>query len=54
MVIVELSGGLGNQLFQYAFARFLAYKLNTELKLDLSHAKISLNPKNHSYYRLGD
>lgn len=54
MVIIELSGGLGNQLFQYAFGRFLAYKLNTELKLDLSRAKISLSPKNHICYRLGD
>ena len=36
MVIVELSGGLGNQIFQYAFALNLANKLNTELKLDIS------------------
>ena len=54
MVIVNLSGGLGNQLFQYAVGRFLAHKLNTELKLDLSSAKVSLNPKGHSNYRLGD
>ena len=54
MVIVELSGGLGNQLFQYAVSRCLALKLNTELKLDLSKAKVSLNPKGHGNYRLGD
>lgn len=54
MVIVHLSGGLGNQLFQYAVGRFLAHKLNTELKLDLSSAKISLNPKDHKHYRLGE
>ena len=54
MVIVELSGGLGNQLFQYAVSKCLALKFNTELKLDLSQAKISLNPKHHSFYRLGD
>ena len=54
MVIVELSGGLGNQLYQYAFGRFVAHKLNSELKLDLSKAKMSLNPKHHGFYRLGD
>ena len=54
MVIVELSGGLGNQLFQYAVSRCLALKLNTELKLDLSKAKVSLNPKGHVNYRLAD
>ena len=54
MVIVQLSGGLGNQLFQYAVGRCVAYKLNTELKLDLTHAKISFKPKNHEHYRLGD
>jgi hypothetical protein len=34
MVIVRLVGGLGNQLFQYAAARRLTYKLKTQLKLD--------------------
>ena len=34
MVITHLSGGLGNQMFQYAAARCLAYKINTELKID--------------------
>ena len=54
MVIVNLSGGLGNQLFQYAAAKSVAQKLNTELKLDLTSAKVSLNPKGHGHYRLGD
>ncbi len=36
MVIVHLMGGLGNQLFQYSFARNIAIKNNCELKLDLS------------------
>jgi hypothetical protein len=35
MVIVRLAGGLGNQLFQYATGRALAYRLQTTLKLDL-------------------
>lgn len=36
MVIVQLKGGLGNQMFQYAAARRLAAQQNIELKLDLS------------------
>ncbi|MHB8261610.1 MAG: alpha-1,2-fucosyltransferase [Bacteroidia bacterium] len=36
MIISQLNGGLGNQLFQYAIAKKLALKLNTELVLDLS------------------
>lgn len=54
MIIVNLGGGLGNQLFQYAIGRRLAHKLGTELKLDLTSAKVSLNPKGHGHYRLGD
>jgi len=36
MIIVKLIGGLGNQLFQYALGRHLAYILQTELKLDIA------------------
>lgn len=36
MIIVNIVGGLGNQMFQWAFARALSVKSNTELKLDLS------------------
>lgn len=35
MVTVLLSGGLGNQMFQYAAAKALATRLNTSLVLDL-------------------
>ncbi len=35
MIIVQISGGLGNQLFQYALGRQLALKHNTTLKLDI-------------------
>lgn len=41
MIIVELTGGLGNQMFQYAAGRALANKLNTELRLD--HAFFETN-----------
>lgn len=36
-IIVRLTGGLGNQLFQYAAARRLAHVNDSPLKLDLSH-----------------
>lgn len=34
MIIIRLTSGLGNQLFQYATARNIAYKHNTILKID--------------------
>jgi hypothetical protein len=37
MIVVQLSGGLGNQMFQYALGRCLAGKLGCGLKLDLSN-----------------
>mgnify|MGYP001579144857 CR=1 FL=1 len=36
MVIVKIIGGLGNQMFQYATARAIAYRNKTSIKLDLS------------------
>ena len=36
MLIARITGGIGNQLFQYAFIRSLALKLNDKFKLDLS------------------
>jgi hypothetical protein len=34
MIILKMRGGIGNQLFQYAFGRFLAVKYNANLVLD--------------------
>lgn len=45
-VIVKIIGGLGNQMFQYAYARQLALKTNAKLKLDINDFK---NYEFHSY-----
>ena len=34
MIIAHIQDGIGNQLFRYAMGRRLAYKLNTEFKID--------------------
>lgn len=39
MVIARISGGLGNQLFQYALGRSLALRNKTSLYFDLSYYK---------------
>ena len=36
MIIVKITGGLGNQLFQYALGRAQSLKLNCDLVLDIS------------------
>ena len=35
MVIVKIWGGLGNQLFQYSFGKYLSVKLSTPVKYDI-------------------
>lgn len=49
MIIVKLSGGLGNQLFQYAYGRHLASINQLELKLDTSALTKTADWTNRSY-----
>ena len=49
IMIVKLKGGLGNQMFQYAMARAVAYRSNLPLKLDMEYFE---NGGLHQY-RLG-
>lgn len=49
MIIVWVSGGIGNQLFQYAFGRRMALERKVPLKLDLGRYQ----PDYFRHYRLG-
>ena len=53
MIITRFEGGLGNQLFQYAIGRCLAYKHNTELKFDMTIPERGKN-SHHAFYRLNN
>lgn len=50
MVIVKVWGGLGNQLFQYAFGQYLSQKLHTGAKYDV---QVKLNIKNFTAREFG-
>lgn len=49
MIIAHLSGGLGNQMFQYAMARQVSMRLGVELRLDL----FSYRSDTHRRFALG-
>jgi virulence-associated protein VapD len=52
MIIIRLQGGLGNQMFQYAFGLSLSKKLNTSLYFDVSFFKQSDNGLTPRRYEL--
>jgi hypothetical protein len=51
MIVTQLTGGQGNQMFQYAFGSYLAKKHNTNFKIDtsilLNHIPCDLTPYNY-------
>ncbi|NQV97517.1 MAG: alpha-1,2-fucosyltransferase, partial [Acidimicrobiaceae bacterium] len=55
-VTVSLTGGLGNQMFQYAAGRALSLRLAVPLVLDLSWFQRSFRPEimTRRHYELGD
>jgi hypothetical protein len=53
MIIVQLQGGIGNQMFQYAAGRALAIRNNTHLKIDLSFLKNGVLEENVDYRNYG-
>ncbi|MFZ2189840.1 MAG: alpha-1,2-fucosyltransferase [Candidatus Magasanikiibacteriota bacterium] len=50
MIIVKLSGGLGNQMFEYAFARALSFKYKQTLFLDKTVYKIKTKNTPRKYF----
>jgi hypothetical protein len=49
MITIKLQGGLGNQLFQYAFAKALAKRLNTVFQFDDSFYSKNIARKNNLF-----
>lgn len=47
-VVVEVEGGLGNTIFQYAAGKYLASKINTDVLINLKH--IGNAKTNHGFY----
>lgn len=52
-IAIQLNGGLGNQMFQYAFGIYLSTKKKTGLRLDVSLlGHYYIKGANHNKYRL--
>jgi len=54
MIITKLKGGLGNQLFQYAFGSVLSKLNNTELKLDIEGYNVPQRKETRRVYSLSN
>jgi hypothetical protein len=54
MIYVDICGGLGNQMFQYAAGLALAQSHNTELALILSNSRDYLHPYSLPSFKLRD
>ena len=60
-IYLQISGGIGNQLFQYACAKNLSVKLNAKLVIDDEYGFLfdrifkrkNLLPKNFKYKKIG-
>ncbi len=52
MIVAQLTGGLGNQLFQYSFARHLALLNETTLLLDTTQVESRSDPSHRRQYKL--
>jgi hypothetical protein len=55
MIIIKLTGGLGNQMFQYAFGRSISYTNGVDLKIDKEHFNQTSNAVSETVrkYELG-
>jgi len=49
MIVVNLKGGVGNQMFQYAVGKTIALKNGAELKIDLTFLQNQRSSKDHTF-----
>ena len=50
-VIIQLKGGLGNQMFQYAFTKYISEKTGRKIVIDLKKIESSLKNKYFNNYK---
>lgn len=53
MIIIKLQGGLGNQMFQYAFGERISYQKNVKVKFDTTAFRDSFLKDPYREYGLG-